>query len=427
MTVPSASRRHVLPLSLPPWPSSLLFGCGGEPESTVTSEEIRTPDALERVAGDLLDDRDRLRRTPRLISLLEALPVERYPELVRIVESRAMKPRHEEVLLIMHVWAQRDPDAAYAQVLLWNKTHRKWSDPIRDHAAAEVLYVWSQDAGADVEAVLADAPEDLRSSLWTGVVRGWAESGQIGRATRFVGDHAQGPGQLLVTVLAERLVQYQGIDGAIAWAESLPESRLRTHAFRRTAEVVARVDPQRATAWVEEHLGERYAAGMARRVARMWARREAPPAALAWAGSIAEAQERKDALGWTFREWVGHDSDAAMAWVQQQVSLDPLFATFLWPHIQTLIRRDPATAVEWVRGFADEERVRQLEVRLAHLWLAHDREAAEAWIRESDLEEAVAAVCRATRQEARGAAPQSAALPWDRFAAVMRKAWHSFC
>jgi hypothetical protein len=181
----------------------LALGSGGcaqeRDERALRADQIATQEGLARVAGEVLDDPDRLQRMERLSGLLELLPGDRYGELSALIESRAVIPRQEDIGLIMHAWARRDPKAAFAQGLDWKLREMPWTEPIPDHAVSEVIYAWSQDAGADVEAAIADVPQDLQPLLKVAMIRGWTESGQEMRATNAIANEQSGFGQLLVT------------------------------------------------------------------------------------------------------------------------------------------------------------------------------------------------------------------------------------
>lgn len=361
----------------------------GNVASLVTGSEGDWP----RRVAELLVEPNRLARMKDLTALLEALPADRYPELARALEMLPVVPRVEDVGLVLHAWARLDPEAAYAQALEWRRRKIQWADPIPNYLVAEVVFVWAQDPFAQVEEFLVDVPGSLQGMLQGPLLRGWAESGQTKRATNFLKSQTEagGTSQVLVTLFAGRLVHREGAEAAIEWAESLEESKLRTFAFRRTAEVIARVDPERATAWVEKHLGQPYAWGMARRVARSWVRRGEGARALEWIDGIELGDERESATQWSYEAWVMLDRDEAMVWAQNRATFPPSLRRHLWPHMRALVKRNPEEAVAWIRGFADQETQPALELGLAHMWLQEDREAAEVWIRDEGLEEAVAA------------------------------------
>jgi len=351
--------------------------------------DISTAAALKRVAMQRIDDPDRVRRMQRLVSLLDALPDARYDELAGLVEAMPTSPRQEDVGLIMHAWARRDPEAAFAQALDWRARRSSWTPPIPDHLVSEVVYVWAQDASTDdVEAALADAPADLLQLLNVSIVRGLGESGQIARATRLIGREPTVFGKVLLLVLAERLVADQGVESTIAWAESI-SGPLRPAALRNTVGVVARVDPARAAEWTIENLGRREAAGMARTMGAEWARRVPPGQVLEWAETLPDEGVRRDAAIWVYRRWHRRDGDDALDWLRRREPLDAIYQPILAEHARSLHDRDPGSAHLWIKEIADADRRRATELALAFYWLSLDEQAARAWIKEAGLVEAV--------------------------------------
>lgn len=382
---------------------ALLLGCTPRHEDALSPDAFASSEGLEQVAGDLFNDPDRMRRMRRLVSLLEQLPVSRFPEVVDLIEDRVVIPRQEDLGLVMHAWARADPEAAFAQSLEWHERRVPWTKPLPYEAVAEVVFVWSQDPSADFGGAVADAPADLRPALVVAAVRGLAWSGQIPRATDLIRAEHEGFSQQLVVVLVQRLVEGEGVDEAIAWAEAV-DGPLRVHAFRQTAGVVARRDPEKAVAWAEAHRDAPYAVGMPRVLAQEWARRSDPRVVMDWIETLPDEDERRIAATWVFQDWHRRDSVVAMEWVQARTPLAIMYRPVLAKHTRKLLADEgPGEAIGWVEGIADADRQRDTRLALATIWLKSDPEAAQEWIREMGLEEAVAeaAVLREKRKKAR--------------------------
>ena len=82
-----------------------------------------------------------------------------------------MAPRLEDLGLIMHAWARVDPESALAQGVAWRRSGVKWMAGAPDHAVNEVVYVWAQDPGADVQRAVADLPSALRGGATVAMIR----------------------------------------------------------------------------------------------------------------------------------------------------------------------------------------------------------------------------------------------------------------
>jgi hypothetical protein len=247
---------------------------------------------------------------------------------------------------------------------------------LRDPAAARVAF----------EETLEDRPR-LAGALFPSLVSGWAHSGQGGleEYLRSAPESAQAEG---LGVVIGATLRRRDIDGLQEWSEGFirgSEPALQATVFRRTVRAVARRDPDRAIAWLAEHVDQDYAAHGHRVLAEEWVQ-TAPLEAFEWIRTGVPEDRREDAVKLTFGRWLVTRRQDAEAWLDSAPR-----TAFHDPAIYTLARRlareSPPHAVAWCdRSQGDEWRLDCLSM-VAKRWYREDPGAAEAWLEASPLDE----------------------------------------
>jgi hypothetical protein len=114
-----------------------------------------------------------------------------------------------------------------------------------------------------------------------------------------------------------------------------------------------------------------------------------PVAALAWLATLPPGYDRDDGVTEAFRDWQRRDPIASRSWIEQTPMErwnEPAFGL----HARGAVAAsDPVKALEIVGRITDQERRDYLTTVIARAWLERDRAAADAWIRNAELPEAV--------------------------------------
>jgi hypothetical protein len=189
---------------------------------------------------------------------------------------------------------------------------------------------------------------------------------------------------MVSTVIAER-VRADRIDDVLAWAHSiktLSAQGLKRTVFKRTANQVGEIDPERTAAWLEPHLGQIYSVGSLRELFRGWQPLD-PDAAWAWIAKRADDAERQGAIEAATMTWVRRERSEALSWFER-AALSPIHDDALTT-ITDELAQEPSLALTWAVRITDEDlRDRTISGVLVR-WARRDPEAARTWLRTSSL------------------------------------------
>lgn len=262
-------------------------------------------------------------------------------------------------------WAATDPVAAAA-----------WLDEKTLADAAE--------EGKEVKDGAAVRPEsDYASAL----IKGWAEKDPYGAADYLMERFEHGKQrESLIGHIASNIIK-DGPDAAVAWAESFDDDQFKEEAFEELAEDWSSIDPAATGAWLAQHINEPYSKEAVEDLARGWAvkdldsavgwfetlddgltrgtgiyelmkiwapqstedsgewlaslpqgsvsrdmgvsayaseiSRDNPEAAAQWLSTIEDTDIKQGAAGEVLQNWYRQDSDAAVAWAQENEFFPP--------------------------------------------------------------------------------------------------------
>ncbi|NNC88932.1 MAG: hypothetical protein HKN82_10790, partial [Akkermansiaceae bacterium] len=276
--------------------------------------------------------------------------------------------RMSEYAILLHAWGQADPQGALDYALKNTGTN---------FARKTVLASW---AGDDPEAALtwanAHAPEGKPNALLIGVIEGIAPR-DLTRATEILGTlpRSEERGEALRAMLP--LVLSDGLDPALAWSETIPDSVLRQGAVTFIAQSIADEDPQQAADIVlslpEREFQERGLYG----ISASWADAD-PDGAMAWAENL-DPELRDEAAAGIVADLARNDSLRAAEWIESLAG-----STDIQPAVRTLVdavsRKDPALALAWT---TELETLREQE-RSYHSvlgdWMRRDAATARSWL-----------------------------------------------
>jgi len=353
---------------------AVVLGCG---DSRLGSAPA--PADAGAAVRKILAIEDPLVRVSELGALLARLEPDALPAVRDAFGDGPLDRGDTEVVLLATWWARFDPDGARD----W--TVRNWT-AAHISVLAAILRTW---AARDPKAAWAQAqrlPVPLQKEIASdAVIMGWRDA-EGAHLDEFVASLPAGPiQQRAAEAVARRQVIANGAERALAWVEGLADPAYRELLRPRVAGAAAFADPSAAAAWAAPKVtdGPR-TSGLARRVATRWVRSD-PEAAMAWLKTLPDGGDREDGVLEGYRDWLSVRRDEAIAWIERQPLepwLEPAFSLYAR---NELAFRDPQAALEFAGRFSDEDRRDTTSTYIARGWLQRDREAADAWLKQSKL------------------------------------------
>ncbi|MFT4548283.1 MAG: hypothetical protein ACI8XO_001948 [Verrucomicrobiales bacterium] len=302
-----------------------------------------------------------------------------------------------EMGLYLEAWGRIDGASAVAAVGETGGDPRR-----RGWAAMSAVTGWaSNDPAAAISYIASVEDEREKGMLNQGLIAGLARTDPTA-ATKYVfamdterrantPEGESGPGQdrgrggwetdRQMETIANAQLRI-GNEAATTWAEGLPDGDLKSAAFDRVAENLARNDPASAAAWVAEHANEDYSSRAVREVAEEFGRTD-PAAAIKWAEALPE-ERQADALRETLEEWTRSDPTAASTYLsemQESPARDAAISSFA----RELDREDPGAAAQWAASIADERTRNETLSSVGRSWIRSAPDAAKAWLPTSGL------------------------------------------
>jgi hypothetical protein len=347
------------------------------------SESSRDPESdLSSIASfrASLAEPDALERSVRFHGFLQALSPDDVAEASEIVAARSPWLVEDELLSFMLAWTGIDAPAAFEWAL-------SQSGPFREHASAAALEAWAFHDPVEARRAF-ESIEPAADLTWLEeyLVAGWLKGGQYDGVVEYIMDQSPGSARQRYTNLLTIELMWDGADAVIRWAEAIPDDApgsYKTVAFQKAANILASVDPVRASRWIERHLRQDYAALAPSAIGRRWLEID-PPAALAWLASLPRGDANDRALQTTLRLWLDEAPEAAEAWVRSaalagggRTAIDAMI---------TLHAQDPPAAIGWAQQIADPADRSRTVVRLARNWRRREPEASKRWIEASELQ-----------------------------------------
>jgi hypothetical protein len=356
------------------------------------------PDPAGSDASPSLDEAfselDPLQRAYLFNTALHELGSDAAPELKAVFENHAMGLVDEETRLLMLAWVRHDAPGAYE----WAASATpRWSKTL----IGQAMYAWGyHDAREAMRYVDEIEDAELKSRLRKAAIEGWLRSKDKEGVTEFIASYEDmGRRGRLLFVLAGEMVMAEGMDGAMRWAESLPDEppfdHLKKAVFNHIGKMVAGDDdPERAANWFVQHRDQPFSKGALDGIIRRWVQHHDRPAAFEWLLAMSTEGEREgkrggerdDAISAGFRSWIQIDPDAAQAWLLGQLP-NPDLDIAIKETSKRLTPTDPNLALEWSLRLDDETARHQVSVRVGLRWQSSDPKAFEAWLMENDFPE----------------------------------------
>ncbi len=331
---------------------------------------------------------DPLQRAYLISRSLQNLDPDNLPELRTALEVRKVGILSEEVRLIMLAWARFDAPGAYA----WAREGPvNWRTTLTNQA----IYAWAHhDAPAALRVVEETEDPELQARLRQNLIEGWLRSDDKEGISEYIANFPdiKQRGRLFFR-LAGEIMLAEGKDGAMRWAEALPDdapNRLKLGIFHHIAKMVAKDDPVLAAEWFLAHRTRPYSEGALAGIARRWVQNHDRPAAFEWLLAMSSdglrAGERDSAIADGFRTWMQADPEAAQAWLLPMLP-NPALDPAIKEAAKRLLPTAPDSAMAWAQRIDDESERHAQSVRVGIRWRGKDPKAFNDWLKESDLSE----------------------------------------
>jgi hypothetical protein len=296
---------------------ALGFAGGYSGEATQPARSSGTPmgsAAMQRELSAALDIADTLERTRAVSDLLSGLSAGNVDGAKTALNEKLLTSRDCDLRAIVSAWATFDPGPAFENALAWTATHK------RGIGLAEASHAWALNGGAlEARSHAASARgRNSQDAAMTGLLLGWAQSGDIEGATQHLTGHSPGSGRIkLIGAITSTIARSQGIEALLAWSDAIPPDAgltFQAEAFRGALTVATMRRPDLAVPWWEEHQDEPYAAESFWVIPSLWIPQD-PDAAIAWAQNLPSTDERLSAIQSGIRRWYEFDKATAARWL----------------------------------------------------------------------------------------------------------------
>jgi hypothetical protein len=180
----------------------------------------------------------------------------------------------------------------------------------------------------------------------------------------------------------------EGPQSVIEWADAISDeapNNYKSVAFQKAGIILAYVDPELASQWIEGHLDHEYSERALSIIGAQWAEQDSS-SALAWLMGLPTGRRVEKAVRSSFSSWSKHEPEAATNWL---LSVAP--AAEVDTAVEVMVRRDrqdePGAALEWAQRIHDPTRKQKVIIRTGQDWFRADPEAVRVWLSQSELSE----------------------------------------
>lgn len=367
-----------------------------QPGAALTYDDVRA----------ILAEDDDFAKARKLGELLPTLGPESLPAVKRALDEAALLEMSAiEFELFMRYWTKHEP--AEASYYALGKSPRAY----RVSAIYGAVIPWVQ---ADpLEAIKTLRPYtqvqgDDGAAAQMSLVRGWYASGQPGLEPYIHGIGAGFERQRALSSYAQCVIRDRGVDALVEWAEAIPDSdpNYKLEVFRRTGTALVAHDAEAAKSFCDRHCEGEFGSNLRVRIADRWAHDDAA-AALTWLADAPDSQDTHLAVRIAFANWLSKDRQPALQWMKEQLERHANGEPPAWiepalpVYARWLAADSPVAALEVAARLKDRHESNVVMVELAHQWYhERDKEAAEAWLKTSPLNEALREMVRDPKRPA---------------------------
>jgi len=288
----------------------------------------------------------------------------------RLTSLRAEKstPDSQRAALgLIAEWAERDPAAALAAAA--GEPGLKLRADLRSTA---LLHWGKTDPEKAWAFALENAGGNLPDNRFDLILNGIGQSNPE-TALKFLQEHGEAMGSRLERAagVVEDLFERGNQDAITAWAEKLPEGKLKETAQTRLIDRWARYDPEAALSWMNANVSDPQTLATARaELAESWAR-VSPDGALKWVDSLPAAQRSPAFYSRIYGRWIDYDRNAAGAALAAQPA-NPALDKPIERYTYEVMRENPADTMPWAESIGDQDRRWRAVERVAQEWRRRD-------------------------------------------------------
>jgi hypothetical protein len=277
-----------------------------------------------------------------------------------------------------YAWGANDPAAAVAYIEQVPERYRNGYTGNMLPGLASVEPQTAIDLVAGMEG-------EIRRRMTGRLIEGLADN-DIGVATEYVFGLAENEDPHAtqhMRKLAREVVDNEGLEGGLSWAENLEEGPLQGAALWQVANEFTNEDPEAASLWAEQFVGQEQNSRLFGEVVREWDDREA---AAAWVDSLEPGQGQRDALSAVFGfKGANQPHEAVQEIIDMPASQDRDFA--INGFISGLAAQDGESAVIWAAEITDPGMRESAMIRAGRQFFRQDHQAAVEWFNASGLPE----------------------------------------
>lgn len=275
-------------------------------------------DAYVRFGNAMRRD-DAIERTELLIALMREVGPETLPGAARAFREHLYLLEPADIRLLMAYWAQRDPRQMVVETSSWGDSR------VERLAASRAVYQIARTEGYPAARAFYDSlePPQRKGSL-VNLAIAQIKHGDMKDLAGFITSFSDmDERETVASVALHEMIRKHGPAVVQTWIEGLDSGRgssndLKRMAFR--AAQSAHLDNdlrQEFIDWLERVGDLGWAKGGWRSVAVNWARID-PLAAIEWAGSLRDVDEREEVVAEAIRVWAVRNPDEAGAWILAQ-------------------------------------------------------------------------------------------------------------
>ena len=234
--------------------AGFLIGRSIGPAPIEFSDPSDAPDArsMERAVREALAEPRAFPRTVALSQLMQKLSAENVDGARAVFDEKIAIAQSQDAQIFLAAWTHLDPYSAFDATLGWK------SDKRREYGVGVIVREWAA-SGKAVEALTylrQEADVETAKHAVIPLIRGWAQSGDIGGATRLAVDLARTGGEYpgLEEGLVRGVLGSKRVEETIRWAEDLAardDSELGPAILQTSLLLVAAQAPERAIRWYE--------------------------------------------------------------------------------------------------------------------------------------------------------------------------------
>lgn len=300
------------------------------------------------------------RRVAQFEKFLERVDVSQFEAMVSLIRENDLlgNDTGEEWTRLWQAWGQRDPAGAFE--FMQQQDWSGWDPAALGEAKNRALISWAQTDPEQARRHVEESPELAvgdRSQVF-GLVRGWSDVDPDG-AVAWLAKTGLGMSGEYGTVV-EAISRRGGAEGLDAWFSKLIEEGASEQDKNGFAQAIARLkqeyEPEKAAAWVEQHLDEDWLpdSAIVESTAHAFAARD-PEGAMEWAAKTGIGHATTAAMN----SWCQRDLAAASLWMVRNAA-DPAYAASAPIVLHFMRREHPAAAKAWAESLPESPTRKQL-------------------------------------------------------------------